>query len=168
VSAATSTKDPTLRPYRAFTLGVYLVLVISFSSLVIWSVVRSVLAMTPKRVDSDQVLTGVECVEGAQKLFQELEHERRGALERGPARKVDARWFEFRTGWLQRLRTLEGQCALDSRDRRPLRDVFKRLQHVQDLYATHAVQYALEVGPSVDALQKAIAKARPGAATSRE
>ena len=42
-------KDPQFRPYRAVSLGVYLVFTIGFSCLIIFSVYRSVLQMTPDR-----------------------------------------------------------------------------------------------------------------------
>jgi hypothetical protein len=151
------------RPFRAATYGTYLVLVTAFCLWLIVNVSRSVAAMTPEQVPATrEVLSYAECLQGAQRLWMELETEREKlvrASESAP-RDVDQQWMQVRTGWLEKLRMQESQCALGSRDRSELRTVFRRLDEVQDLYTIHAVQYAGEVGGAVDALQSAFAAAR--------
>jgi hypothetical protein len=145
---------------------VYILVTTVFSVWILWSVARSVAAMTPERLPgAPQLLTFRECLDGAQALWAELESEREKLVRVSPAREVDRQWMRFRTEWLQRLRQREAECGLQSRERERLRAVFRRLESVQDLYTIHAVQYAGEVGGAVDALQAAFATARkdPGA-----
>jgi hypothetical protein len=163
VSVSDPRKDSQYRPFRAATYGAYLTFVIAFCLWLIVNVSRSVAAMTPEQLPAaEQVLSYGECLQGAQRLWMELETEREKlvrASEIAP-RDVDQQWMRVRTGWLEKLRKQESQCALGSRDRSELRTVFRRLEEVQDLYTIHAVQYAGEVGGAVDALQSAFATAR--------
>jgi hypothetical protein len=139
-------RDPRFRPYRAAAYGIYIAAVCAFCLAVIISVSRSVAAMTPeKRPAAEQVLSYRECLDAADELWSRLEAEREKLVRTTPARKVDKQWLDFRTSWLERLREREAQCALGSRDRVPLKEVFRRLEEVLDLYTIHAVQYAGEV-----------------------
>ena len=161
-------KDPRFRVFRGLAYGAYIAVVSVFCLLVIWSVSRSVAAMTPERLPQDpQALTFRECLDGAQGLWGELEREREALVRLSPARQVDREWMTFRTRWLTDLRALEARCAPGARGREPLGAIFKRLEQVVDLYTTHAVQYALEVGGHVDALQEAFARARKDPAAGR-
>ncbi|MCI0569131.1 MAG: hypothetical protein L0Y66_00110 [Myxococcaceae bacterium] len=162
--AATDPRNPRYRPFRAAVYAVYLTVVTAFCLLVIVGVVRSVRRMTPDRPPSpDTLLTPRECVEGAQALFDELETARR-SLERGEdeseARGAAERWSDFRVAWLANLRGLEARCAPEARSRVVLLPVFQDLERVLDLYTTHAVQYAGEVGPTVDRLREDLRAAR--------
>nr|WP_225937604.1 hypothetical protein [Myxococcus sp. RHSTA-1-4] len=166
VSAPDPRKDPRYRRFRGGAYAVYILLTTLFSVWILWSVGRSVAAMTPERPpDAPQLLTFRECLDGAQALWAELESEREKLVRVSPARDVDRQWMRFRTAWLERLRQRESMCGLESRDRERLRAVYRRLETVQDLYTIHAVQYAGEVGGAVDALHAAFATARkdPGA-----
>lgn len=157
----TDPKDPRFKPFRTAVFAVYLVVVTVFSSLVIYSIMKSVLEMSPRRpLESENILTPRECVEGAQSLWQELEAERKRFTESHPADTVDENFTRFRMDWIRKLRELEGQCALESRNRQELKALFDRLDRVGDLYTTHAVQYAGEVGPAVDELATAFEQAR--------
>ncbi|WP_205525608.1 hypothetical protein [Pyxidicoccus trucidator] len=161
-------KDPRFRRYRGAAWGVYILLTTVFSVWILWSVSRSVASMTPERPPAtDQLLGYRECLDGAQALWAELESEREKLVRVSPAKDVDRQWMRVRTEWLQRLRQREALCGLASRDREPLRVVFRRLESVQDLYTIHAVQYAGEVGASVDALHAAFATARTHAGAGR-
>ncbi|MFP2933379.1 hypothetical protein ACLESO_51175 [Pyxidicoccus sp. 3LG] len=149
-------KDPRFRRYRGAAYGVHILLTTIFSLWIIWSVSRSVAAMTPEKPPAaSQALTFRECLDGAQALWAELESGREKLVSVSRAQDVDQEWMRFRTAWLERLRQRESLCALNSRDREPLRVVFRRLESVQDLYTIHAVQYAGEVGGVVDALHDA-------------
>ncbi|HVE85861.1 MAG TPA: hypothetical protein VND93_23560, partial [Myxococcales bacterium] len=134
-------KDPRYRPFRVGTYAAYLVLVSVFSLLIIKSVVGSVMQMTPpRRPPADAILSVAECLQTAEALFRELEQERARLSSTFPAARTDDSWGKFRIGWMERLRDAESRCALESRAREPLREVFARLSRVMDLFTTSAVQ----------------------------
>lgn len=163
-----SRKDPRFRRYRGAAYGVLILFTAAFSVWVLWSVARSVAAMTPeKRPAAPQTLTFRECLDGAQALWTELESGREKLVRVERAQDVDQEWMRFRTAWLERLRQREAECGLGGRERTRLREVFRRLEGVQDLYTIHAVQYAGEVGGHVDALQDAFEAARRDSAAGR-
>lgn len=166
MSAPDPRKDPRFRRYRAAAYGIYIALTVVFSLWVLLSVSRSVAAMTPERLPpAPQQLTVRECLDGVQTLWAELESEREKLVRVSPARDTDQEWMRLRTAWLERLRVKESQCDLRARERAPLRTVFRRLENVMDLYTTHAVQYADEVGGTVDSFHAAFqaASASPAA-----
>ncbi len=168
VSAPDPRKDPRFRRFRGGAYGVHILLTTIFSVWILWSVGRSVAAMTPEKPRSaSQTLTFRECLDGAQGLWAELESEREKLVRVSPAKDVDRQWMRVRTAWLERLRQRESECALESRGREPLRAVFRRLESVADLYTIHAVQYAGEVGGAVDALHAAFATARGNPSAGR-
>ena len=153
MAKANDPKDPRFRRFRTAVYAVYLVIVGVFSALVIFSVFRSVRAMTPKAAtESETVLTVRECLDGANTLWQRLDDERKGFSAKHPANKVDQDFMQFRVTWLRDLRDLQARCAVQSHNRTELRDLFVRLERVENLYMTHSVQYAGEIGPAVDKL----------------
>ncbi|MHB8876075.1 MAG: hypothetical protein ACYC8T_20485 [Myxococcaceae bacterium] len=159
------TKDPRFRPFRVTAYLTYIVVVVVFSSLIIFSVVRSVLAMTPPRLpESSTTLTVAECLERAEGLWRELEGRRKSLGDHSAARQADSAWPGFRRQWLERHRQAEAVCALESKQRVALKEVFTRLERAMDLHTTHAVQYAGEIGPTVDAMRQAMNQARKDAA----
>src|SRR5688572_18768459 len=151
-AAAPRSPDPNssqLRPFRALALGTYMFLIAVFVTLVVVSVVKSVWAMSPSRPPAQaQVLTVTECISLAEKLWSQLEEGRRALTNQPSARGVDVEWSSFRVQWMQKLRRAEADCALDAKGRAPLRTAFRQLEKVQDLYTTHAVQFAREIGES--------------------
>lgn len=156
-----ASKDLRYRKFRVAMYALYIAVVSAFSLLVIASVVRSVAVMSPRRApDTDTVLTPRECVDQAEALWRELETHRRDITARGPARRVDEEWMAFRLSWMTRFRKAESQCALDSRHRQELGRLFRRLESVNDLFTTHSVQYAGEIGPAVDDLQRSLTQMR--------
>jgi hypothetical protein len=161
-------QDSRLRPFRAAAYAVYLTLVVGFCLLVIVSVVRSVRQMTPPHLPPEaSLLTVRECVDRADGLYQELEAGRRSLEEGGAARGAAVRWSDFRVQWLEQLRQLEAQCSPRSRARQVLRPVFDELEKLMNLYTTHAVQFAGELGPTVDRLRLSLERARKDAAAGR-
>lgn len=149
--------DTRLRPFRAAAYVCYLVVVSAFSLCIIVSVVRSVLAMTPDVPAAAQTVLSIpECAGQAAALWNSLEVERQNLGRSSVALNADAGWTQFRVGWLASLRSVEARCGNRSPERADLTRVFKRLEHVEDLYTTAAVQYAGEIGPSVDALRKGL------------
>ena len=68
----------------------------------------------------------------------------------------------FRVEWLDRLRQAERSCGVDAPDRRELADLFRQLEHLEDLYTTSAVQYSGEVGPALERFRVMLARARGG------
>lgn len=170
MSAPDPRKDPRFRRFRGGAYGVHITLSTVFCLWLIWNVSRSVAAMTPEQPPPvTPPLSVRECLDSAQTLWSDLEREREKLSRVTPARKVDQEWMRVRTAWLERVRQAESRCALDSRDpaRERLRTVFRRLEHVQDLYTIHATQYAGEVGGAVDALQAAFDAARKSDAAGR-
>jgi hypothetical protein len=132
----------------------YLVVVGVFVGLVVVSVVRSVRLMTPPRQTPWASPSPVgACVQRAEGLFRELEQQRNQVWLVDRAQRADAEWVAFRRGWLQRFRVVEAQCAANGRNRKALRPLFARLETLLDLYTTHAVQYAGEMGGAIDAFR---------------
>jgi hypothetical protein len=80
---------------------------------------------------------------------------------------VDQEWTRFRGEWLAKFREDESKCALRSQARLPLRAGYARLEDLQDLYTTHAVQFAGEVGGAVDAFREAVQTAKQDLAIGR-
>jgi hypothetical protein len=154
-------KDVRFRPFRLAAFATYMVAVVAFSSLVIVSVVGSVLRMTPShRPAAETTLSTRECAQIAERLWRELDDERRALSTRNPVQGSDHEWTRFRVAWLGRLRDAESRCGADSRSRPGLSSVFRRLDRLMDLYTTHAVQYAGEIGPSVDTLNEQLERLR--------
>ena len=152
-------KDPRFRAYRAVSLGVYLVFTITFSCLIIFSVYRSVLRMTPERPNvGGEVLSEAECLRGANQLFTELEAQRKTQGDQADVRHSDQRFLEFRVEWLTRKVALEAKCALENREK--VKDAFSSLDRVLDLYTTASVQFSGAVGPSVDSFKQTVAQPR--------
>lgn len=152
--------DP-LRRFRIGTYAVYLVVVGGFCLSILVSLVRSVSQMTPRHSAArEAVLSPRECVGRVETLWQELEDRRKALTSRPPASEADNAWAEFRVQWMERHREAEATCGVDSPGRQSLRALFRRLDKAMDLYTTHAVQYAGEVGPTADAFSRELATAR--------
>lgn len=154
-----------LRPFRGLAWAVYLVVAVVFSLAITINVVRSTLAMTPERPPpSTAKLSPEECVATARALLAELDA-RRNALsappDGGAVRRADIDWTMFRIDWLVRENDAESRCVGEGPDRESMRDVFRGLDKVMDLYTTHAVQFAGEVGPTLDTLRADLNKAAP-------
>jgi malate synthase len=136
--------------------AVYLVISVGFSSLIIFSVYKSVLHMTPEApANAGSVLSEDECLQGARTLFTELEQRRKALADEADVTHADQRFLDFRVEWLQRKRNVEARCGLESRER--LRETFASLDHVLDLYTTASVQFSGGVGPATDELKKQLA-----------
>lgn len=146
--------DPRLRPFRVGTLAIYLVFSVGFSALVIYSVFKSVLEMTPGATRSGpEVYTREQCVRGARAMLEELEAQRK-TYATAPAERADHRFLEFRIDWLARKRRLESGCGLAQADRGELRAAFGSLDRLLDLYTTASVQFAGSIGADLDRLQQ--------------
>lgn len=142
-------------------MAVYLSITFVFVGLVIKSVVQSVIAMTPpRRASSEAPLTLRECLSRADALFGELDNERRGLTTGTPVLHADSDWMQFRLEWLTRLRDSESRCALHSASRPNLRNAYRRLERLMELYTTHAVQFSGEVGGAVDGFHRSMDRAR--------
>lgn len=140
----------------ALYLGVTSFLAVS----IIWSVAKSVWAMSPDhQPPSATALTADECLAKAKELWAELDDRRKGLALQAEVRRVDAvYWTQFRVEWLQRHRAAESACAVNTPGRENLKAAFTKLDQTMDLYTTHAVQFAGEVGPTVDALKTSLAQ----------
>ncbi len=152
-------KDPRFRGFRRVAWGVYLVLTVTFCVLITVSVIRSVLKMSPAHHAPMPSLGVSECIASARSLWTELDA-RRDALSNAPqVRIADQEWTRFRLDWLERQRDLEGRCVSQDPARAKLAPVFRTLETLMDLYTTHAVQYAGEIGPSVEKLRRQLDEA---------
>ena len=156
-------RDPRYRPFRVAVIGVYLVVVSAFCLLVTASVARSVRAMSPRREPVRTATLAPEaCADRASALLGEMEAQRRAITGITPASRADSSWMSFRVEWLERLRQAERSCGVDAPDRRELAELFRQLEHLEDLYTTSAVQYSGEIGPALDRFHKMMARARGG------
>jgi len=168
MSQRSTQQDPRYRPFRIAAYAFYLVVVSAFCVLVIRSVVGSVARMTPSsRPPAEVTLSVAECFDRAESLFREMEQERTRLSGSYPASRSDAAWGQFRVGWLERYRDAESRCALRSRARGSLRQVYERLLRVMDLFTTSAVQYAGEAGGAVDGLRDSLEQARRAPAAGK-
>jgi hypothetical protein len=145
------------RPFRGLAWGFYLLVAVTFSIAITVNVVRSTLAMTPEPPPpSTEVLSTQECVARARALWTELD-QRRNSLsdppDAGSVRRVDVDWTHFRVEWLTRHNQTASRCTTQGPDRELLTRIYKELDAVMDLYTTNAVQFAGEVGPTLDALR---------------
>lgn len=157
--SAADPREPKYRPFRAVSLGVYLVVTITFSCLIIFSVYRSVLSMTPDRPPPGTVQPEADCLRDARGLFVELEAQRKQQGDQADVAHSDQRFLEFRVEWLKRKRAIESRCALESREK--TRAAFESLDRVLDLYTTASTQFSGAVGPSVDRFKKQLEPAAP-------
>ena len=142
---APKARNARYRPFRALALGVYLVVVVTFSVLVIVSVVRSVLEMTPRQpLNAIERLGPAECAVRAQELYEQLETRRQDLSAVQPAAEASLALDELPGGVAERA----APGARPAAPRMPWRrDVFSRLETLENLYTTSAVQYSGEMGP---------------------
>jgi hypothetical protein len=141
------------RSYRTLAWAFYLVVAVGFSSLIIYSVFRSVLAMTPTvPAVGDAPFSESECQARARSLFGELESHRKALAEAEVVEHADQAFLHFRVEWLGRKAAVEARCELSARQN--LRAVFSALDRVMDLYTTASVQFAGATGPDVDQLKR--------------
>jgi hypothetical protein len=143
------------RPYRLAVWVVYFVILMVFSLSITVSVFRSVWSMTPAhQTVTGSTLSEAECLDRARALWNDLEDRRTQMTNHSPVSDVDSKyWAQFRVEWLARQRVDEAACTVVAPDRVQLRQLFVQLDRVMDLYTTHVVQFAGEVGPSVDKLK---------------
>ena len=144
--------DLRLRPYRAVSLGIYMAITVTFSCLIIFSVYRSVLRMTPDTLPQGELQPEEQCLRDARGLFGELEQQRKLQGEQPEVVNSDQRFLQFRVEWLKRKRAIESRCALDSRAKS--KAAFASLERMLDLYTTVSTQFSGAVGPTVDEFKK--------------
>jgi hypothetical protein len=123
----------------------------AFCLFITWNVIRSVMQMTPSMPPEPQQLVSVrECADRGQKLWRALEAARRSLSEAtGNVRDAHESWAVFRNEWVQNLRIAQAECGIHHKERQSLRVVFSDLEELENLYTTHAVQYAGELGPAL-------------------
>ncbi len=134
-------------------LAVYLVFTVTFCLVLTWSVLNSVLAMNPKVPAASAPLSAPVCLTRLRELVNELDLRNRNISALGNVTTSDLKWSEYRLQWLTRSRELESHCSLKDPANEKLGAAFKQAGHVLDLYTVHAVQFAGEIGPSIDALR---------------
>ncbi len=158
--ATTPPTQAQLRPYRGAAWALYLVVAVGFSSLVIYSVTKSVFQMSPDRPAPATAKSVEVCAAGLTALYDTLEGERQ-KLTAPRASEADRRWLTFRTGWMVRLRELEAECALEESERSELKVAFTGLNKVMDLSTVEATQLAGQLGPALDTFRQQLG-ALPG------
>jgi hypothetical protein len=152
VVAEPTASDPKLRPFRGLAWALYLVMSVGFSSLVIYSVTKSVYEMSPGRPVAAATRSVPECVAALSASFDELERER-AALGRQQAVGADQTWMVFRNGWMRRMRELEATCDVEAKEREALRKAFSGLHEVMDVATVNATQVSGQMGPALDAFR---------------
>jgi hypothetical protein len=154
-------RDPRFRRFRTAAWALYFMVAVGFSSLVIYSVFRSVVAMSPGRpAFAGQVLPVAECTAQARDLLERLDAQRRDFFQ-PPATEADRRFLAFRGTWLEDKRALEARCGMGKPGREKLAAVLDELERLLDLYTTSSVQYAGAVGPTVESLRRRLDEAAP-------
>jgi hypothetical protein len=154
--------EPRYRPFRRAVYAIYIGAACLVAGLVIWSVLASVIKMSPRMAHAIATTSAVGlCTQAVQRLWDELEQQRRGLADYAGQPHAELKWTEFRVRWLSELRQEEAQCGVDAADRAGLKKAFLQLQHVGDLYTTSAVQFEGEIGPSVQSLRKALRGLEP-------
>ena len=157
--SAPDPKDPRFRPFRTAAWALYLVVAVGFSSLVIYSVFRSVVAMTPDRpAPAGQALPVADCTAQARALLDRLDAQSRD-FSQPAATKADQRFLAFRDTWLRDKRALEARCGMGDPGREKLTAALDELEKLLDLYTTTSVQYAGAVGPTVESLRQRLDEA---------
>jgi hypothetical protein len=160
-SLNTTPRDSRLRRFRTAAYAVHLMIITVFIGLMALSVIRSVSRMTPPRQRSSKsTLSRQLCADKAEAYWRELDGHRQNLTQQFRAQRSDLQWLAFRLDWLRRLRQSEMECAIDAADRVVIKDLFKRLERLMDLYTTHAVQFAGEIGGTVDDFRGHLAAAR--------
>lgn len=161
MATANDPKDPRFSRFRLGAYVFYILVVSVFCVLLIISVFRSVKEMTPKAAArSTAVLDMRQCLDGAHGLWLRLDDRRKAFTATHPAKKVGQGFTDFRVQWLRELRSLQANCAVGAPGHERLRELFERLERVENLYMTHAVQYAGEIGPAIDKLDETFAQLR--------
>ncbi len=151
-NAAPDPKDPQFRSFRGGAWVLYLTFAVGFSTLIIVSVFKSVLAMSPEQPTTTQVSSEAECLRDGRSLFLELEQYRKDYTNGSDVAHADQRFLKFRVSWLQQKRAFEARCAVESRP--AVKAAFSSLERVLDLYTTSSVQFSGGVGPAVDELKQ--------------
>lgn len=145
------------RPYRGLAWAIYVASALTLSSVVIYSVGQSVVAMSPGRPKlAGETLSPTACTSEGQRLFDELDARRKQLTEGAEVQKAEGRWNTFRVEWMTRLKTLEARCTPEAPGREALKPVFAGLEDAMNVYTTNAVQFAGQVGPTVDELKKSL------------
>lgn len=154
--------DAKYRPYRGAMWALYIAFASFIGLCVTISVIRSVQAMSPSRPPRGGTALDPEaCRALAQQLFAELDGRRQKLASAETVRLVDADWTRWRVGWMNEFRDAEARCDVDAPERKQTREIFSALEKVADHYTIHAVQFAGEVGPAVDALRAALKPNQP-------
>lgn len=151
-NATPDPKDSRFRTFRGGAWALYLSFAVGFSALIIVSVFKSVLAMSPDQPTTSQVSSEAECLRDGRALFVELEQYRKDYTSSPDVAHADQRFLKFRVSWLERKRALEARCAVESRP--AVKAAFASLERVLDLYTTSSVQFSGGVGPAVDELKQ--------------
>lgn len=134
-------------------LGLYIGAAGALSISVVASLVISVRKMTPRAPEGAAEQVDASACWGRYRLrWRELDDRRHRLSGATDVRGADVDWTTFRLRWLESLRLDERQCSQAAAVDTSLREAVRQLEVVMDLYTTHAVQYAREVGPAVHEL----------------
>ena len=153
---STTPNDPRFRPFRAAAWAFYLFIAVGYSLLVVYSVVRGVLAMTPAKPPVAISTSVEECSAIARGLFDELEVQRKSLIGAGSAAERQASWMRFRLDWVTRKRAEESKCGVGTAGRERVTQAFAALESLSDAYAVHATQFSQQLSPLVDEFQNAV------------
>ncbi len=154
--AASAKHPPLVHWVRRAVFAVYLTAAVGYSSMVIFSVFRSVSRHSPGRPAATTPPVEMQsCSNSFRALFDELDAKRH-AVRQVPVATIEQVWMDFRLEWLQRKRALEAACAVDAKGRESLALASSALESVLDASTTHVIQFAGQLAPVEERFRSAL------------
>jgi hypothetical protein len=154
--AASAQHPPLVQWVRRAVFATYLTAAVGYSSMVIFSVFRSVSRHSPGRPLASAAPAEMQyCTDSFRALFDELDAKRH-AVRQIPAATIEQVWMDFRLQWLQRKRALETACAVDAKGRESLAVASGALESVLDASTTHVIQFAGQLAPLEERFRSAL------------
>ena len=168
-------KPPLKNPVKALFNALYIALVAYFAYVLIASSISGARALSgvrpapasPAAVTSEVI---VGCLADLEALEKDLQRHMDAVihvstdLDETPARRsTEQSWEAWSPAWRAKLLSVGARCRLEERDvpaAEPLAEVYRSLVSVHRLCTTLSVQFAQGIGPSIDELNAAMAKAR--------
>jgi len=148
-------RDPETRPFRLVVFGIF----VGFATLFILLIARGIIlslmhqgALPLARVSNECRRTPDSCAQGLADLRAALDG-KSCELERSGT-QAESLWDDWSQTWQRDLSALRSECCLASGRAPPERVRLARaaadLERLGQLYTTHLVQYAKEIGPEAE------------------
>ncbi len=148
-------RDPETRPFRLAVFGIF----VGFSTLYVLLIARGIIlsllhqgALPLARVSNECRRPTESCAQGLADLRAALD-QKSCELERSGT-QAENQWDDWSQTWQRDLSALRSECCLAPGRAPPERVRLARaaadLERLGQLYTTHLVQYAREIGPQVE------------------